>query len=133
LAANLVAQIVVAILAPEDVSSSRLEMRKGETTGPDAGASIRSSPARGDLGIPDAYRRGTSRAGLRAGRARRCSTRDPVSVGASDKGNNECWSLTRRSVEWSAEIRYEVASLQATGVGNVIAAFEGGKGSRNAL
>ena len=54
LGANLVAQIVVAILAPEDGSSSRLEIRKGETTGPDAGASIRSSPARGDPGIPDA-------------------------------------------------------------------------------
>jgi len=55
LGANLVAQIVVAILAPEDGSSSWLEIRKGETTGPDAGASIGSSPARGDLGIPDAY------------------------------------------------------------------------------
>jgi hypothetical protein len=54
LGANLVAQIVVAILGPEDGSPSRLEIRKGETTGPDAGASIRSSPARGDPGIPDA-------------------------------------------------------------------------------
>jgi hypothetical protein len=57
LGTNLVAQIVVAILAPEDGSSSRLKIRKGETTGPYAGASIRSSPARGDLGIPDAYTR----------------------------------------------------------------------------